>query len=303
LQLRPPVVVLLIAGLSVGCTSVPKPPPYAPGVGAESCNEIRRAASDLATENYAAGGVALISGLVGVGAAMAIGPDTSPDAGWADRSGFLLIGVPSAVLASAGAILIANALRAEKLAERTSAVLADGKTEADRFVYYQCVSARADWSGDHSDLARLQIMMMKENLAHLGAARETAAEARETAATASTQAQSAQALSVEAKASATKASQIASASAEATRDLAAVTEMLVETGSKEAVSNKVAVPVDRTPKPAPPRPDATARHAPAPRADISAPAPRVDAPVPAPRADAPAPAASRPAPASLNERR
>jgi hypothetical protein len=76
------------------------------------------------------------------------------------------------------------------------------------------------------------------------------------------------ALSVEAKASATKASQIASASAEATRDLAAVTEMLVETGPR-----KPPEPVARTPKPAAARLEVKPSHPPVPRSDAPAPVP------------------------------
>jgi len=261
LRLPPPAVVLLIAGVSTGCTSIPKTPPYAPSVGATSCNDLRRAAADRSAEELLIGSVVTLAGLVGVGAGAVMGANADPNSAPLEKFGYLFVITPSAVAAAAGIVMISNSFKTERLQDQTTTVLVEGKNEADRFLYYQCVSARGDWSGDHSDLARIQVSMMKENLANAQAT-QAAAEG------ATTSAQSAVALSVEAKASATKASQVASASAEATRDLAAVTEMLVETGPR-----KPAEPVVRTPKPAAACPEAKPSHPPVPRPDAPTPAP------------------------------
>jgi hypothetical protein len=222
--------------VSTGCTSIPKTPPYTPSVGAASCKDLRHAAADRATEELLLGTAVALVGVVGIGVGAAMGGNTDPNAEAPEKYGYLLVIAPSVIATVAGVAMMGNSFKTERLEAQTATVLAEGKNDADRFLYYQCVSARADWSGDHSDLARLQVNMMKENLANAQDAQSTAVEA-------ATSAQSAVALSAEAKASATKASQIASASAEATRDLAAVTEMLVETGSR-----KPAEPVARAPK-------------------------------------------------------
>jgi hypothetical protein len=279
--------------VSTGCTSIPRTPPYAPGVGATTCNDIRRAAADRSAEEVLIGSVATLAGLVGVGAGTLIGANTDPNAAPPEKVVPLLVIIPSVVAAAAGVAMISHSFKTEQLESQTATVLAEGKTEADRFLYYQCVSARADWSSDHSDLARLQVNMMKENLAN-------AQDAQAAAAGATTTAQSAATLSAEAKASAAKASQIASASAEATRDLAAVAEMLVETGSR-----KPAEPVTPAPKPSAARPVSKPSPLPVPRPAAPAPIP---APIPLPThststpAPPTAPVPPRPAPA-LNEQR
>jgi hypothetical protein len=261
LRLHRPAVVLLIAVLSSGCTSIPKTPPYAPSAGATSCNDLRHAAADRSAEELLLGSVVTLVGLAGVGVGAVMAANTDPNAAPPENIGYLLVIAPSVVAAVAGLAMVGNSFKTERLQDQTTTVLTEGKTEADRFLYYQCVSARADWSGDHSDLARIQVDMMKENLAN-------AQDAQAAATGATTSAQSAMALSVEAKASATKASQIASASAEATRDLAAVTEMLVETGPR-----KPPEPVARTPKPAAARLEVKPSHPPVPRSDAPAPVP------------------------------
>jgi hypothetical protein len=296
LRLHLPAVVLLIAGLSSACTSIPKTPPYAPSVGVRSCNDLRHAASDRATGELLLGTAVALVGLVGVGAGTVMGASADPNGAPADKYGYLLIVTPSVVAAVAGVAMINSSFKTERLESQTAAVLADGKNETDRSLYYQCVSARADWSGDHSDLARIQINMMKENLT-------TAQDAQATAAGATTSAQSAMTLSAEAKASATKASQIASASAEATRDLAAVTEMLVETGPR-----KTAEPVARTTKPAAARPEVKPSQPPVPHPDTPAlvpppsPSTGTASPHPAPASPRPLPAPPR-LPPALNEQR
>ena len=263
-------------------------------VGAKSCNDLRYAAADRSTEELLTGSALTLVGLVGIGAGIAMGHSADPNGAPHEKFGYLLVLTPSVVAAVAGVTMVGHSFKTERLETQTTKVLAEGKKEEDRYLYYQCVSARGDWSGDHGDLARLQVDMMKENLVNA-----QDAQAAATGATAS--AQSAVTMSTEAKASAAKASQIASASAEATRDLAAVTEMLVETGSR-----KPAEPVARTPKPAAARPEAKPSRPATARPDAPAPAPPPShstapaAPHPPPAHSAPAP--PRPSPA-LNDQR
>jgi hypothetical protein len=155
-----------------------------------------------------------------------MGPDNSPDAAWHERSRFLFVIAPSAVVTAIGVGLLARAQRTEGLADQAMTAMSEGKNEADRNLYYQCVTARGDWSGNHSEVARIQINMLKETTAAATAARETASNAQ-------TQAQSASSLATDAKTISVKATQVASSSVQATKGVVVAAEKLIEATSKK----------------------------------------------------------------------
>jgi hypothetical protein len=194
-------------------------------MGARTCSDLRSAAANRSTEEFLAGTVTAVLGVTGVAAGMLMGPDTAPDAAWYERSRYLFVIAPSAVAAVIGVGVVARSQQTDALVDKTTTALSERKNEADRYLYYGCVSARADWSGDRSELTRVEIGLMKENLAAATAAQEAASKA-------ATQGQSAMSVAIDAKATAAKAAQIASASAEATKDLAAATEKLMEAPKK-----------------------------------------------------------------------
>jgi len=217
---------VLLTIASLGCTHIPKTQPYVLNMGAKTCGELGRAAVSRSTEEFLAGTVIAALGATGVGTGIAMGPDTAPDAAWHERSRFLLIMAPSAVVTAIGVAIAARSQETNSLADKTTIALSQGKDEADRYLYYECVSARADWSGDRSDMTRLQISLLKENLA-------AAKTAQEAASTADTESQTATSLAIDAKTTAVKAAQVAFASAEATRDLAIATEKIIDAMPKK----------------------------------------------------------------------
>jgi hypothetical protein len=211
---------------SLGCTQIPKTPPYAPGVGMKMCSALRKTAVDRSTEEFVAGAALAIVGAAGVGAGIAMGPDTDPSAAWHERSGFLFVIAPSVAVAAVGLGTVARAQRTESLADQATSAIADGQHEADRNLYYECVSARGDWSGNHSEIARIHSNMSKEHMSAVMTAQETASNAQ-------TQAQSASSLATDAKAVSVKAMQTASASAQATKGVVVAAEKLIEATPKK----------------------------------------------------------------------
>ena len=214
-----------------------------------------------------------LAGASGLLVGAMIGPDPSPDAAWHERGRHIFIMVPSAVVTAIGVAAVARSQRTEALADQATTALVEGKNEADRFLYFQCVSARADWSGNRSEVARIQINMFKESLAATMTAQEAAAAAQVAATTAQrgattaqTEAQSATSLANDAQGNALKAAQAASASADATRNLAAVTENVIGAMPKKdsdpalreakaalaGVKKSVAPKPDSPPPPTPP---------------------------------------------------
>ena len=212
---------LVVVSCQSGCTQIPKTLPYAPYMGGHTCRAFAKTAVDRSTEEYLAGIAVTIAGATGLGVGSAMGPDTSPDAAWYERGSHLFIMVPSAVVTAIGIGLLARAQKTEALADQAATVLVEGKGEADRFLYLQCVSARGDWSGNRSEVSRIQINMFKESLAAAMAVQEAATNAQ-------AQAQSAASLAIDAKGSSVKAAQAASVSADATRNLATATENVIE---------------------------------------------------------------------------
>jgi len=195
-------------------------------MGAQSCKALAKAAADRSTEEFLAGAGVTIAGAAGIVAGSLMGPDTTPDAAWHERSRYLFIMVPSAVVTAVGVGIMAKAQKTEALADQAGTTLYEGKNEADRVLYYQCASARGDWSGNHTEMVRIQINMFKENFA-------ATMNAQETATTAQTQAQSAATEAHDAKADSMKAAQVATSSADATRNLASVTESLIDATPKK----------------------------------------------------------------------
>jgi hypothetical protein len=212
---------LIALSMSIGCTQIPATPPYSPGAGATSCQSLARAAEKRQAEEFLAGAAIVAAGLIGVGSGIAMGPDTSPDAQWQEKSRYLMILTPSAVVAGIGIASMVNAQSSDRLRYQAAHALAEAKDESDRFVYYRCVSARDDWSGDHADTTNLQIALMKEAASGTAAAQEVASSAR-------AQSESATSVAVDARTSAIRASQVAHASAEAAKDLASVAEQLAD---------------------------------------------------------------------------
>jgi hypothetical protein len=124
---------------------------------------------------------------------------------------------------------MARSQQTDALAEKTATTLSERRNEEDRYLYYECVSARGDWSGDRSELARIQIDLMKENLAAATAAQEAASKA-------DAQGRSATSVATDARATAVKAAQPASASGEATKDVAPVNEKATDAMPKKGGS-------------------------------------------------------------------
>jgi hypothetical protein len=221
-----PTAAAIVLATSLGCTQIPKTEPYAPNSGIQTCSRLAKAAANRSTEEFLTGTVMAVAGAAGVGAGIIMGPDNSADAAWHERSRYLLVIAPSAIVAGLGIGVVSRSQHTERLADQSAAALADGKNEADPYLYYQCVSARADWSGDRNAMMRVEISLLKENVAAAMAAQQTAAAAE-------TQAAAAAIVAAEAKATAVKAAQTASASAAATRDLADVTEKLMQADPKK----------------------------------------------------------------------
>jgi hypothetical protein len=196
-------------------------------MGLKTCNDLTRAAGNRSTEEFLGGTAMAVAGATGVVVGMLMGPDTAPDAAWHERNRYLFVITPSAVVAAVGIATMARSQKTDTLADETRTIVVEGKGEADRHLYYECLSARADWSGNHRELTRLQIELLKENHAAASAAQSAASNA-------DAQASVATSLANEAKTTAAKASQVASASAEATKDLAAVTEKVMEAAPKKA---------------------------------------------------------------------
>jgi hypothetical protein len=216
----------LVSVASLGCTQIPKTPPYAPTVGAKTCSALAEAAAERSAQEWVAGAAIAVAGLTGVATGILLGPDTAPNAEWHERNRYVFVIVPSTVVAAIGVgIIMGRAHKTEQLAAQATTTLVDGRNEADRYLYYECVSARADWSGNRSEVARIHVNLFKESLAASMAAQETAS-------TAQTQAQSATSLAADAKVMSVKATQVASASAEATKSLATATEKLIEATPK-----------------------------------------------------------------------
>jgi hypothetical protein len=157
-------VAALLSTLAVGCSTIPTTPPYAPGVGVRSCRNLAKMANDRSTEEFITGAVVAIAGATGVVSGMLLGPDTGPDAAWYEKSGYLFVIAPSAVVAAVGVGMMSHAQRTGDLGDRAAAIVNEGKNEPDWSLYYECVSARGDWSGDHSDLAKIQTNLVKEHL-------------------------------------------------------------------------------------------------------------------------------------------
>ena len=224
--MRSALVCALVSFSSLACTTIPKTPPYVANMGQQTCKTFAKAAIDRSTEEFMTGVALTVLGATGMAAASVMGPDTDPDAAWHERGRHIFILVPSAVVTAVGAGVIARAQRTEALADQATTALAEGKNEADRFLYFQCVSARGDWSGNHSEVARIQINMFKESLAATMVAGEGAAKAQ-------SQAQTATSLAIDAKANSVKAAQGASEAADATRDLAAATEKVIDAMPKK----------------------------------------------------------------------
>jgi hypothetical protein len=269
--LRLSLALIVSTSLSVACTQIPKTPAYSPNLGAKTCSDLARAASNRATEEFFAGTVVAVAGLVGVGAGIGMGPDTNPNALWHERSRYLMVIAPSAIITSLGAAMMIGSQETDHLRSQSSAVLREGKNEEDRFLYYQCVSARDDWSGDHTDTARLQIHYMKEAMSGSIAAQASANAA-------GTQSLAASSMALDAKTNALRASQVATASAEATKDLASIAERLVDAAPPKVdpTPSKVGANSRRETRPAstaPKSPAGTAPNAPEP-APPPAPAPR-----------------------------
>jgi len=213
--------VILLAATSLSCTQIPKVEPYVPNAGIKTCNRLAKAAADRSAEEFLVGTAVALVGAVVVGTGIAMGPGDAVDAAWYDRSRNLLVIAPSAMVAAFGIHLVGRSQQSDTLADQSVAAIADGKTEEDQYLYYECVSARAAWSGDSREMIRVQVKLLQENLAAAMAAQQSAAAAEK-------QAQVATTVAVEAKATAARAAQIASASAEATKDLVGVTEKLVD---------------------------------------------------------------------------
>jgi hypothetical protein len=249
--LRLSLALILTVFVSVGCTQIPQTPAYSPSLGRKTCNDIARSANDRATEQFVAGTVIAVAGVTGVGAGIAMGPDTDPRAEWHERSRYLMVLIPGAVIAGLGAATLFQARGTEQLARRTA--LAASEKEDDRFIYYQCVKARDDWADDHTDSTHVQIELMKEAMNGSAAAQETASSAR-------VQSQSATSVAIDARTNALRATQVATASAEETRDLASMAEKMIEPAPAPAPpppkngASKVAPP----PKSAPPPKTASA---------------------------------------------
>jgi hypothetical protein len=154
----------LLSIFAVGCSTIPKTPPYAPGVGVRSCRNLAKVANDRSTEEFVTGAVVAIAGATGVVSGILLGPDTAPDAAWYEKSGYLFVIAPSAVIAAVGVGMMSHAQQTGALGERAATIVNEGKNEPDWALYYECVSARGDWSGDHSDLAKIQTKLMQERL-------------------------------------------------------------------------------------------------------------------------------------------
>lgn len=210
---------LIVLSMSIGCTQIPKAPAYTPGAGVTTCQSLSRAAEKRGTEEFLAGAAIAVVGAVGVIAGIGMGPDTDPKAEWHEKSRYLMILTPSAVIAGIGVASMISAQSTDRLRYQTANALVEGKGDPDRFVYYRCMSARDDWSGDHTDTTLEQIALMKEAASGSAAAQEAASDARK-------QSQSATSVAIDARTSAIKASQVAHASAEAAKDLALVAEHL-----------------------------------------------------------------------------